>query len=170
MLIQNQREMISVLNHPEMPLFETLQQMESINVFSQLHPTTLEKLAQMACKKQVREGEYIFKEGDLAHALFVLVKGRVALEVAKNSSTAVRVKDIFPNQCFGLSAVVEFLHKICIFSARALEDSQLLYWKAETLENLFMEDQQAGLLVYRRIAKILEDRLRDKNAQFVSMF
>jgi hypothetical protein len=168
MLSQNQRETVSVFNHPDPLLLETLHQMESIDIFNSLHPTTLEKLAQLTHKKLVREGEYIFREGEPAYSLYSVIKGKVALEIAKDSSTPVRVKDIFPNQCFGLSAIVEFLHKKCIFSARALQDSQLLSWKAEALEKLFMEDQQAGILVYRTIAKILKDRLRDKNAQFVS--
>ena len=141
------------------------EELKSIVILTHLTDEMIQKVAELATLTTVKKGQYIFKENDFAENLYSLLEGRVALEVDKDPSTPVRIKDITPNRTFGISALVDSEEKKCISHAKALVDSKIVCWTATDLEKLFHQDFQLGFIFMQRITTILKDRLQVRNAQ-----
>lgn len=139
--------------------------LKQIVILTHLNDEMIEKVAKLATVTDVKSGEYLFKEGDFAENLYSVIEGKVALEVEKDTSTSVRIKDIVPTRSFGISSLVDTDEKKCISHAKAVMDSKIVFWKATDLEKLFYEDFKLGFIFMQRITTILKDRLQIKNAQ-----
>ncbi len=141
------------------------EELKSIVILTHLTGEMIPKVAELATVMTVKKGEYIFKEGDFAENLYSVLEGKVALEVEKDSNGPVRIKDIWPNRTFGISALVDMDEKKCISHAKAVEDTKIVRWTATDLEKLFYEDFKLGFIFMQRVTTILKDRLQIKNAQ-----
>jgi CRP-like cAMP-binding protein len=145
-----------------MTIFTDLQ---SIRILSELGDAHLKKLEKVTNIKTFKTGEYIFRENQFADSLYALIGGRVSLELNINSSSQCRIKDVYPNESFGISAIVDIGVRTYIADAYAVEDSRVFCWEANRLEKLLYEDHDLGFLFMRNIAKVLKRRLRDTRAQ-----
>lgn len=143
---------------------------EKLTCLDSMPPEMVEKLCNNATVRMFKAGEYVFREGQPADRLYILLEGRIGFDVQQTSSRSIRVKDVTTNCFIGLSSVIESRQKQYRFSAKALSDVRLLEWDANELARLFLADQSMGYQVYRRIAQSLEERLMIKNAQMASSF
>ena len=146
------------------------EKLNSIVILTHLTDEMINKVAELATIMTVKNGEYIFKEGDFAENLYSVLEGKVALEVDKDTDKPVRIKDIVPNRTFGISSLVDMEEKKCTSHARAVVDSKLVCWAATDLERLFYQDYQLGFIFMQRITTILKDRLQIRNAQIAQYF
>ncbi|MBU2511585.1 cyclic nucleotide-binding domain-containing protein [bacterium] len=142
-----------------------VEEIKSVLLLTHLEKEMVEKVAAIATITTVKNGEYIFRENDKAEYLYSLLEGKVALEIEKNTSTSVRVKDIVPNRTFGISALEDAEEKKSMSHARALTDCKLVCWEASKLERLFAQDPKLGLRFMKRISIILKNRLQVAYAQ-----
>lgn len=145
-----------------------VQRLESVILFSGFNATMLKKLADRAKLLEVKENQYLFREGDTADSLFVVVEGKVSLEVSQTKSQTTKIKDIFPGRTFGISSLVDTENKRCISDARALVNTLLIKWDADELENLFHEDFQLGFYFMKHFGRVLKERLQIKDAQLAA--
>lgn len=142
--------------------------MRSAAVLSSLNDEMIKKVAGKSKLSSVKAGTYLFREDDPAVHFYVVVEGKVALEISKTSSMVIRLKEIYPSKAFGVSSLIDSCERKCITDAVATEDSKVLVWKAADLEKLFFEDYRLGFLFLRKVAIALEDRLRAKNFQMAT--
>lgn len=147
-----------------------VERIRSVVLLRNLDEGMLKKVAEKAVMVDVNSGDYLFREGDYAEYLFSVLEGKVALEVAQNSSSAIRIMDIIPGKSFGISSLVDTEDKLCISHAKALTDCRLARWKAADLEKLFHLDYRLGFLFVKRVGCVLKNRLQTKNAQMASGF
>lgn len=141
------------------------EELKSILILTHLTDDMIKKIADLATLTTVKKGEYVFKEGDYAENLYSVLEGKIALEVDKENTNPVRIKDIGPTRTFGISSLVDTDEKKCISHARAVLDSKIACWTASDLEKLFHQDFKLGFIFMQRITTILKDRLQIKNAQ-----
>ena len=144
-----------------------LPELQSIKVLSDLSDTSLKKIEKITSIVTVRAGDYVFTENEYADYLFSVISGRIALELAINSTNRCRVKDVFPGETFGISAIVDTGKRSYIADGIAVQDSRVFRWKGSDLEKLFYEDYETGYLFMRNIGKILKNRLNHTRAQLV---
>lgn len=107
-----------------------------------------------------RDG-YVFREGEQADKLHLLVKGSVALRVNLTSRPeAVTVSIVNrPHQTLGWSGVVAPNHYTA--SAQCEEDSHLVAIPAKPFMKIMEAHPEAGFKVMLRITEIISDRLRN---------
>lgn len=141
------------------------EELKSILILTHLNDEMIKKVSDLATLITIKQGEYVFKEGDFAENLYSVLEGKVALEVDNDAGAPIRIKDIGPNRTFGISALVDTDEKKCISHAKAVLDSKIACWTASDLEKLFHRDYQLGFVFMQRITTILKDRLQIKNAQ-----
>jgi CRP-like cAMP-binding protein len=147
-----------------------IEDLKSIIMLSDLNDSMLEKMLKATKKTNYSSGEYIFKEGDYAEFLYSVIKGKVGLELQKNTSTLVMINTITRGYSLGFSALVDTEQKKYASHAKALTDTKLLKWNGEDLRKLFHKDYEMGYLLMKRIAKIAKKRLQVRNAQFLEIY
>jgi len=135
--------------------------LSQFNLFDGLPKALLQKIAAFSERISVKQGQFIFREGEKADKLHFLLSGSLALRVNLTSRPeSVTVSYIsVPYQSFGWSGVVAPYHYTS--SAECDEDSELLIIPAEPFIQLMEEYPEAGFKVMKRIAEIIADRLRN---------
>ncbi|HRQ23895.1 MAG TPA: cyclic nucleotide-binding domain-containing protein [Anaerolineales bacterium] len=135
--------------------------LSQFNLFDGLPKALLQKIAAFSERISVKQGQFIFREGEKADKLHFLLSGSLALRVNLTSRPeSVTVSYIsVPYQSFGWSGVVAPYHYTS--SAECDEDSELLIIPAEPFMQLMEEYPEAGFKVMKRIAEIIADRLRN---------
>jgi CRP-like cAMP-binding protein len=137
---------------------ETLSQ---FNLFNGLPESLLKEIAELSKEVSLKNGDFVFREGEKADKLHFLLHGSVALRVKLTSRPdSVTVSFVStPFQSFGWSGVVAPHHYTS--SAECDEDSNLLIIPADPFMQLLEKYPEAGFQVMKRIAEIIADRLRN---------
>lgn len=137
---------------------ETLSQ---FSLFKGLPESLLAKIVTLSEEKNVKKGEFVFREGEKADKLHFLLDGSIALRVKLTSRPeSVTVSFVStPYQSFGWSGIVAPYHYTS--SAECEEDSNLLIISADPFMKLLEQDPDSGFKVMQRITEIIADRLRN---------
>jgi toluene monooxygenase system ferredoxin subunit len=121
----------------------------------------LAKIAEICEETIYTNGTMIFHEGDQAEFLYILLEGKVVIRLQLTSrpesvTVAVITKT---NQSFGWSSVVAPYH----YTAGALceADCTLLRIPGKELIQMLQNEPISGVVVMRRIAEVISNRLRN---------
>ena len=113
------------------------------------------KVMEIAEKETHKGGYLLFKEGDQAKQLYILLKGRVSITIGEIGHTVYTVN--YPGEVFGWSSLVG--RKAYSGSAECKEPTKLLRISVEKLEKLFEKDQANEITFFRQLAAGLGSRL-----------
>jgi CRP-like cAMP-binding protein len=139
----------------------TKEMLANFDLFKGIPADVLEEVARLCEDVFVTKGGYVFREGERADKLHLLVKGSVALRVnltSRPDSVTVSIVSR-PNQTLGWSGVVAPNHYTA--SAFCEEDSHLVAIPADTFMKVMEAHPEAGFQVMLRITEIISDRLRN---------
>jgi CRP-like cAMP-binding protein len=132
------------------PRFTALQRAEilrSVEFFSKATVEELFLLAAISCEVRLEAGKEIFKEGEIADALYIIVEGKVELA----GST---FKDVLgPHDAVGLYAVLADEPRYA--SAKVLEDAYALKIGAQDFYDLLSHNTE----IVQSLFKLLTSRL-----------
>lgn len=106
--------------------------------------------------ENVREGDYILREGEEGRHMYVLLGGQ-AIIVRRTGGVQKVLRQLGPGECLGEMALVESLPRSA--SVRASTACKLLRIDAATIDAL----PSIGAKIYRNIAISLSKRLRQTN-------
>ena len=135
--------------------------LQKFEVFKELSVEQLKPIADLAEVKKFAEGEAIFEEGKEATHFFVLVKGKVRIQVQLTSSPesiAVAVLSQ-PGQLIGWSGMVP--NQSYTAAGICLEDTELLAFEGQPLMRILEEDCDTGFKVFRKISEVISGRVRN---------
>lgn len=147
------------------------QALKDCEVFAKLDDAALEEVAAKATERQFAAGAAVFREGDAADELFVVLDGKIALQMATPPTEAaasrrITVEVVGRGEIAGWSAVVEphryTLSGICLQSTRALAIS------AVPLRALMVANPAIGYEVLTGLTKVVATRLGDTRQVLVS--
>jgi CRP-like cAMP-binding protein len=139
--------------------------LQSIKVLADLKEDILKKIETITYVEKYKEGDYIIRENQYADNMYAIIEGKVALELSINSSSRCRIKDVFPTESFGISAIVDTGMRTYISDAIAVTDCKVFRWEGNRLERLLYDDYELGFVFMRNIAKIMKNRLKFTRAQ-----
>ncbi len=125
-------------------------------------------LAAIAIPMTYQAGEVIFVENEEAYALCLLLDGRVGLQMDLGNGRNIMVSTVDPGEIFAWSGLVP-PHQFTA-TARAIEDSEVVIFKAEDLRALIEKNPAFGYTLMLRIASLIGERLRDTHLQLLGMF
>jgi CRP-like cAMP-binding protein len=104
--------------------------------------------------------ESIFEEGQPGAALFLILDGRVAIEIYRETSTT-RLAVLERGAFFGEMALLDDTPRSA--NARALEPTRALALYRNDLNDLVQRDAKTACQIYRSLAGTIGDRLRLTN-------
>lgn len=131
------------------------------SMFKGLPEAFLKEVAALGREVAFKKGEFVFREGDTADSLHILMSGSLALRVKLTSRPdSVTVSFVSaPHQAFGWSGIVSPHHYTS--TAECEEDTSVLVIPAEPFMKLLEKEPTAGFIVMRRVAELIADRLRN---------
>lgn len=144
-------------------------ELKKIPWFGNLSPEHLERIAEITTLRQVRAGETLFKEGDKQDYVYIVLEGRVALEIFIPHRGKIRIYTCEQHDVFGWSSVTPVVHQRTA-GATAVLNSLVACLDAEKLRQICDEDRNLGYLVMRRLVNVVASRLMVTRLQLLDMF
>ena len=133
-------------------------ELRNIGLFGALSDDVLGFLASMLTVVKPQIGETIFREGDDASAMYVVLAGE--MEVTKKSRGAVdaRIAVLGPGDWFGEMSIVDIQPRSA--TVRALAPGRLIRITASDLDALYRHDVRSYAIIVLNLARELSRRLR----------
>ena len=134
---------------------ERILQLKKIYLFTDLGIKELTAVGSIVQEETVAEGDVVIKEGEAGDCLYFILSGSVSVIKHMETSQAIHLADMGPNDYFGEMALFDNQPRSA--SVKAREDTQLLILKRFEFEELMKE--------YPRIAihacRVFSQRFRE---------
>jgi len=141
----------------------------SIPVFADLSENHQRILAAISSIRTFRENEEIFHEGDKSDCLYLVLDGRVALEIHVPNRGRARILTVEPQEMLGWSGITDVVpHRT--LTARGVCDGRLLCIDAPKLIRACEQDHDLGFVVMHHVANVIASRLMVTRMQLLDMF
>jgi CRP/FNR family cyclic AMP-dependent transcriptional regulator len=137
--------------------------------FTSLSPDHFKKTAELAHLRYAKAGEIFFHEGDKQDFIYIVLEGRVSLDISVPHHGKVRFCTAEPYDVFGWSSVTPGIHQRTA-GAVAVLDSKVACLDAEKLRQMAENDHDFGYLLMRRLANVVASRLMITRLQLIDMF
>lgn len=139
----------------------TSEALAGFDIFKDVSSDTLKEIASISDTINIGKGNFVFREGEKADKLHLLISGSIALRVNLTSRPDfVTVSFInIPYQTLGWSGVVSPNHYTA--SAFCEEDAELLVIPSDKFLQILDVHPEAGYKIMLRITQIISDRLRN---------
>ncbi|MCG6917160.1 MAG: cyclic nucleotide-binding domain-containing protein [Deltaproteobacteria bacterium] len=128
---------------------------QQTDLFRGMSKDFVKKVYDTAVKESFTDGELIFPEGEKAKYFYILLKGRVKLEIGEFRQLVYTVEH--PGEAFGWSSLVG--RENYSASAKCMADTKLVKFDGDTLCTLLEKDPSNGLQLFRRLSGALGERL-----------
>jgi CRP/FNR family transcriptional regulator, cyclic AMP receptor protein len=142
------------------PELDRIHFLKTVPFFDQMSHRHLKNVSGIMFERSYDAGEVIFEEGQPGAALFLILEGRVAIELCRQDNTVV-LATLEKGAFFGEMALVNEAPRSA--DARALDDTWALALYRNDLSELIHRDPQAACQIYRSLASMISDRLRLTN-------
>jgi CRP/FNR family cyclic AMP-dependent transcriptional regulator len=136
----------------------TIEGLREIGLFGALSDEVLTHLTTTLKQLTLIPGDTIFREGEPAHEMFVLLDGEVEVVKKSRQGRDYRIALLGPTDCFGEMSVVDMQPRSA--SVRALAPSRVLRISSEDMDALYRYDLKSYALITLNIARDLSRRLR----------
>ena len=133
-------------------------ELRSIGLFGALDDRVLMHLAGSLSVQCPEAGELVFREGDDATAMYVVLRGEMEVLKKSKRATEARVALLGPGDWFGEMSIVDIQPRSA--TVRALAPSRLLRVSAADLDALYRYDLRSYSLIVLNLARELSRRLR----------
>jgi len=137
--------------------------------FERLSDEHFEKMVSIATIVSWPAGKVIFREGDEDPFLYLILKGRVAIDMSFPTRGRVRILTVNADEIFGWSAVLPVV-KIKTAGAQTILDTEAVAFNADALREICEQDHELGFLVYRRLTNVIAGRLSATRMQLLDMY
>jgi CRP-like cAMP-binding protein len=147
-------------------LLDNLKIIPSLNSLSEPH---LERVINLATEHHWPAGQTIFREGERDGQLYIVLEGRVALELHVPTRGRVTILTVGPGEMFGWSAAVAGLQKKTA-GARTAQATWAVGLDSAALAAACEADHDLGFHVYRWLANVIAGRLTATRLQLLDMY
>jgi CRP-like cAMP-binding protein len=135
-----------------------------------LEPLSDEQIASLAdhCRMvALKEGEALFDQDTVAHSLFVVESGRLAIRLATPAGKTIEVVEVGHYALSGWSSLVA--PHVYVADAHALEDSVVLAVSADEVDAILLREPEAGYQVMKKLAGLISTRLREMKEELIEV-
>ena len=129
--------------------------LRSIDFFEELNISQLKKLIAHMHKKTYIQKEVIYKKGQEAKFFCIIRSGKIELDDDKNKQI------IQKRDYFGQKYVFND-NEVYTNTATALEDSKILFFYKDDIENLMEKDKAIGFNMFKKTLKMLYKRAQNE--------
>jgi len=132
--------------------------LRNIGLFGALSDEVLGFLAGMLTVVKPTIGEPIFREGDEANAMYVVLAGEMEITKKSRGNVDARVAVLGPGDWFGEMSIVDIQPRSA--TVRALAPGRLIRITASDLDSLYRHDVRSYAIIVLNLARELSRRLR----------
>ncbi|HVJ92565.1 MAG TPA: cyclic nucleotide-binding domain-containing protein [Labilithrix sp.] len=136
----------------------TIAQLREVGLFGALSDEFLEHLVTTLTVKRVMVGDTIFREGDPAREMYVVLDGEMEVLKKSRRGRETRVAILGPNDTFGEMSIIDMQPRSA--TVRAVGSSRLLLISTEEMDAFYRHDLKSYTLIVLNIARDLSRRLR----------
>ena len=136
----------------------TPSQLREVGLFGALSDEFLEHLCETLSVMRVTVGDTIFREGDPAREMYVVLDGEIEVLKKSRRGRETRVAILGPNDCFGEMSIIDMQPRSA--TVRTLGPARLLRVTSEDMDALYRHDLKSYTLIILNIARDLSRRLR----------
>ena len=134
--------------------------LKTVTFFNELSDRQLKTVSGILFEREYETDELIFEEGQPGAALFLILGGKVAVEMRRENHTAT-LAILERGAFFGEMALLDEAPRSA--DARSLEQTQTLALYRNDLSQLIQRDPQTACQIYLALAHVIGDRLRSTN-------
>ncbi len=141
--------------------------LQGVPIFKDLTVEQLGHIASVSTTEEYEEGEFLFREGDVGDNSYVIISGKVELLKNIGGRETTRIDVLNEGKYFGEMSVFDGNERVA--SARTMENSLIISYTRDDLNNVIMEYPSIGLGIIR----VLSERLRSSMSllnKYESMF
>ncbi|MGP8198806.1 MAG: cyclic nucleotide-binding domain-containing protein [Limisphaerales bacterium] len=135
-----------------------------LSMFAGLGDGELRKIARLFVQKLYRPGEQVFAKGDSGDEAFVVLRGKISIQLEKESPAVAQLSD---GKIFGELAFLDGAPRAAF--AVASQPSILLVMKRTAFADLVRREPGLGMVVMRNLAQDLAIKLRGVNEALASV-
>jgi CRP-like cAMP-binding protein len=143
--------------------------LQTIPWWQEINQNHFDKLVGISSLIEVEPKQELFREGDQEDYLYIVIQGRVAIEMMIPSRGRMRIYTAEPMDVVGWSSVTPVV-RWRTAGALAVLPSLLVRLDAAALRNICEEDHDLGYFVMRRMANVVAGRLLTTRLQMLDMF
>jgi len=143
--------------------------LQTIPWFQELKPEHFDLLCSVSDLRIVEPGEELFREGDKEDFLYIVLEGRIAVDIFVPGRGRTRIFTGEPMDVIGWSSATPVVRQRTA-SARAVFPGRLICMDARRLRKLCDENHDLGYVVMRRLANVIASRLLVTRLQLLDMF
>jgi CRP-like cAMP-binding protein len=132
-------------------------------LFADFSEADLANVMQMARRETYQAGETILQEGAGGSMMYLVVRGGVSVRKFSGAQQ-IEIKQVSSGECFGEMAVISHMPRSA--TVVALQRTELVTVSGAVLRS---ENQVLCMKLYRNIAAVLADRLRQRDEQVVAL-
>ncbi len=136
--------------------------------FKGMKSTHLDLLSNHVTKEVFKANEYIFKENEPASKFFLILKGKISVEMLSPEGKPFSIQTAKEGDILGWSWMIP-PHQ-WKFSARVLEPAEMLIMDGAMLREKSKKDYELGYELFRRLADIFVQRLQATRQQLIMMY
>jgi CRP-like cAMP-binding protein len=115
----------------------------------------VKKIMDISVTESYKQGEWLFNVGDPADAFYILLKGRIKLILGETGHVVYIVSNA--GEAFGWSSLIG--RGSFSASAECMTQTKLLKLPKDRLEQILEKDPADSLILFKRLAEILGNRL-----------
>ena len=142
------------------PELDRIKFLKTVAFFNELSDRQLKTVSSTLFERKYETNELIFEEGQPGAALFLILDGKVAVEMYhENRTTTLAILE--RGAFFGEMALLDEAPRSA--NARSLERTYTLALYRNDLSQLIQRDPQTACQIYRALARMVGDRLRSTN-------
>jgi len=146
-------------------LIETLR---GIRFLHGLGPMHLEQIAKIAQVRDLNEGDVVFRQGDAAQYVYLVVDGKVSLEICAAGTGCQQIMTLGPGELLGWSSMLE---QLCYTARASVHDkTRLVEINVAQLLAMCNHDPQFGYQLMRQVALALAKRLSATRMQLLNVY
>lgn len=136
----------------------TVAQLREVGLFGALSDEFLAHLVATLEVRSLPPGETVFREGDPAREMYVVLDGEIEVLKKSRRGRETRVAILGPNDGFGEMSIIDMQPRSA--TVRTLGPARLLKISTEEMDALYRHDLKSYTLIVLNIARDLSRRLR----------
>ncbi len=141
--------------------------LRSIALFGGLGDASLERIQGMLAQHLFPRGAIVCSEGERGRSMYVVSSGEVEVRRANSSGAQIPIVRLGPGEFFGEMTLVEIQPRAA--TVVVTEPATLYAMTNRDLYALYLEDQNAYVLVLQNICRQLARRLRKADARIAEL-
>jgi|SRR5208283_1219520 len=142
--------------------------LNKFSFFKEMDPKHLKFISQHMAQDTFKVNEYIVKENEPASKFFLIIKGKVSIEMLSPEGKPFSIQTLTAGDIVGWSWMIPPYH--CQFSARALEATEMLVIEGEILKKKSKNDNEFGYEFLKRLVNIFVQRLQATRQHLIALY